>query len=139
METLRPSSSTSGTNLTTGAKQQLHERGQEQVQGQELQQPFVGVGSGQAGRIDPSVKICNPEPRADQEQQQMEYRGSSYSVGDGSSSGNILDGVDEWLDMDSFFNSGLTVPPENLDGTVEMSDKAIEDSLSGHADSPTGK
>ncbi|KAL8838928.1 MAG: hypothetical protein Q9176_004733 [Flavoplaca citrina] len=138
METLRPSSSMSGTNLATGAKEQPHERGQGQAQGQELRQPFVAVGSGQAGRIDPSVEICNPEPRADQEQQQMEYRGSSYSVGDGSSSGNILDGVDEWLDMGSFFYSSLAVPPENLDGSVEMSDKAMEDSLSGHADSPTG-
>ena len=134
----------SGTNLATGTKEQVHRGGQGQGQGQGLQQPFVGVGSDQAGRIqphtaDPSVEICGQEPIADQEQQQMEHRHSSYSVGDRSSSGNVLDGVDDWLDMDSFFNSGLTVPLENLDGSVEMLDEAMEDSLSGHADSLTGK
>lgn len=136
METLRPGSSMSGTNLATGTKKQ--------GQGQGLQQPSVGVGSGQVGRIEPhtadlSVKMCDPEPRADKEQQQMEHQRSSFSVGDRSSSGNVLDGLDEWLDMDSFLNSGLTAPLENLDGSVEMLDKVMEDSLSGHADSPTGK
>ena len=144
METLRPSSSMSDTNLATGTKEQVHRRGQGQGQGQGLEQPSVGVGSGQAGRTqphtaDPSVEMCYPEPRADQEQQQMEHRRSSYPVGDHRSSGNVLDGLDNWLDMDSFLNSGLTAPLENLDGSVEMLDEAMEDSLSGHADSPTGK
>ncbi|KAL8918476.1 MAG: hypothetical protein Q9172_005417 [Xanthocarpia lactea] len=143
METLTPSSSMSGTDLATGTKEQVHRRGQGQGQGQGLQQPFVGVDSGQAGRIqpqtaDPSVEISDPELKADQQQQQMEHLRSSYSVGDRSSSGNVLDGVDEWLDMDSFLNSGLTVPLENFGGSVEMLDEAMEDSLSGHADSPTG-
>ncbi|ERF73409.1 hypothetical protein EPUS_08552 [Endocarpon pusillum Z07020] len=133
----------SGTNPATGTKEQVLRRGQGQGQGQGVQQPSVGVGSGQAGRIQPhraypSVEMGDPEPRADQDPQQMEHRCSSYSVGDRSSSGNVLDGLDEWLDMDSFLNPGLTAPLENLDGSLEMLNEAMEDSLSGHASSPAG-
>ncbi|KAL8925148.1 MAG: hypothetical protein Q9208_003653 [Pyrenodesmia sp. 3 TL-2023] len=60
---------------------------------------------------------------------------AAYSVGDGSSSGSVLDGLDEWLGMDGFLDPMMM---ENFDGSVDMLDETMEGSLSGDTDSLIG-
>ncbi len=136
LETLRPSSS----KPTAGPREQ----GQMQLQGQGLEQPPVGLDGDQSGRkrphtADASVGTRDLDTRPDQEQQQMEQGLSSYSVGDGSSSGSGLDGLDEWLGMDNFLDPMMTMPLENFGGSVDLMNKAMEGSLSGDADSLIGR
>ncbi|KAL8903859.1 MAG: hypothetical protein Q9207_003657 [Kuettlingeria erythrocarpa] len=111
-----------------------------QVQGQGLDQPPVGLDSDQSGRkrphtADASVGTRDLDTRQTQGQQQMKQALSSYSVGDSSSSGSGLDGLDEWLGMDNFLDPMMTMPLENFGGSVDVLDKTMEGSLSGDADS----
>ncbi|KAL8753208.1 MAG: hypothetical protein Q9184_005492, partial [Pyrenodesmia sp. 2 TL-2023] len=142
-KTLKPSSSASSSKATAETSEQDQGQAQAQGQGQGLERSSVGFDSGQPGRkrphtADASVGIRDLEARPNQSQQQMKQGLSSYSVGDGSSSGSVLDGLDEWLGTESFLDQIMTTPLENFDSSVDMLDETMEDSLSGDADSLTG-
>ncbi|KAL8768510.1 MAG: hypothetical protein Q9209_005301 [Squamulea sp. 1 TL-2023] len=145
IETPKPSSGMSSSKPTAENREQsqVHGRGQSHSQGQGPEQTSVGLGSGQSEQnrphtADASVGIRDLDMTPDQCQQQMKQWLSSYSVGDGSSSGSVLDGHDEWLGMDSFLCAMTTPPLENLDGSVDIWNETMEGSLSGDADSLTG-
>lgn len=144
IETLRPISSMSSSKHTSGIREQTQGQGQGQSQGQGLEQSTVGLGSGQSARkrphtADTSVGIRDLGTRPNQSQQQMKQGLSSYSVGDGSPSGSVLDGLDEWLGMDSFLDPMMMTPLENFDCSVDMLDETMEGSLSGDADCLIGE
>ncbi|KAL8991100.1 MAG: hypothetical protein Q9169_007948 [Polycauliona sp. 2 TL-2023] len=122
------------------SSQPTGEQDQDHGQGQSLGKSAGDLGIGQVGRkrphvTDADVDFGDLDTRLNQCQQQTKQHLSAYSIGDGSSSGSVLDGLDEWLGMDSFLQPMMTTPLEKFDGSVDMLDETMEDSMSGDADS----
>lgn len=114
-----------------------------QSQSHRPEQSPISIGSDQSGRkrthtTDASVEAGDLDSRTTQSKAQIKPQLSSHSVGDGSSTAGVLNGLDEWLGLDGFLDPMMMTPLENFDGNMDILDEDMESALSGDANTLIG-